>query len=46
MNLVLDDAVEEVSASVKNEIGQIVIRGSGIIQMECLDPLPATVYAT
>ena len=39
MNLVLDDAIEEVSASVKNEIGQIVIRGNGIIQMECLDAI-------
>lgn len=39
MNLVLDRAVEEVSTSVKHDIGQIVIRGSGIVQLEALEAL-------
>lgn len=36
MNIVLEDA-EEVGESEKIKIGMIVIRGSSIQQMECLD---------
>ncbi|KAM7447804.1 hypothetical protein ABFA07_004140 [Porites harrisoni] len=36
MNLVLDEAVEEVSAQEKHNIG-MVIRGNSIVTMEALD---------
>ncbi|ORZ05371.1 hypothetical protein BCR42DRAFT_428157 [Absidia repens] len=34
MNLVLDEAIEEVSATEKNAIGMVVIRGNSITLME------------
>ncbi|KAI9593641.1 hypothetical protein BDF19DRAFT_471792 [Syncephalis fuscata] len=37
MNIVLDDAVEEVSSSERNNIGMIVIRGNSIVSMEALE---------
>lgn len=37
MNIVLDDAVEEVSATEKNHIGMVVIRGNSISIMEALE---------
>ncbi|KAL9983609.1 hypothetical protein ACROYT_G005805 [Oculina patagonica] len=37
MNLVLDEAVEEVSAQEKHQIGMVVIRGNSIVIMEALD---------
>jgi len=37
LNVVLDDAVEEVSASEKHNIGMIVIRGNSIVMLECLE---------
>ncbi|XP_066025070.1 small nuclear ribonucleoprotein G-like [Pocillopora verrucosa] len=37
MNLVLDEAVEEVSAQEKHNIGMVVIRGNSIVIMEALD---------
>ncbi|PRP86027.1 small nuclear ribonucleoprotein G [Planoprotostelium fungivorum] len=39
MNLVLEDAVEQVSASEKNEIGMVVIRGNSVVMMEPLERL-------
>eukprot|EP00615_Pteridomonas_danica_P007652 CAMPEP_0114360622 /NCGR_PEP_ID=MMETSP0101-20121206/24001_1 /TAXON_ID=38822 ORGANISM="Pteridomonas danica, Strain PT" /NCGR_SAMPLE_ID=MMETSP0101 /ASSEMBLY_ACC=CAM_ASM_000211 /LENGTH=64 /DNA_ID=CAMNT_0001504949 /DNA_START=1 /DNA_END=195 /DNA_ORIENTATION=- len=37
MNMVLDETVEEKSATERNDIGMVVIRGNCIIQFECLD---------
>merc|ERR1712046_555864 len=37
MNLVLDETIEEVSASERNEIGMVVIRGNSVTMMECLE---------
>eukprot|EP00619_Florenciella_sp_RCC1007_P012655 CAMPEP_0205921226 /NCGR_PEP_ID=MMETSP1325-20131115/12499_1 /ASSEMBLY_ACC=CAM_ASM_000708 /TAXON_ID=236786 /ORGANISM="Florenciella sp., Strain RCC1007" /LENGTH=76 /DNA_ID=CAMNT_0053289009 /DNA_START=60 /DNA_END=290 /DNA_ORIENTATION=+ len=37
MNLVLDETIEERSATERNPIGMVVIRGNSIIQFECLD---------
>ncbi|KAI8078707.1 ribonucleoprotein LSM domain-containing protein [Halteromyces radiatus] len=37
MNLVLDEAMEEVSATEKNAIGMVVIRGNSITLMESLE---------
>uniref|UniRef100_A0A6B2LVU3 Small nuclear ribonucleoprotein G n=1 Tax=Arcella intermedia TaxID=1963864 RepID=A0A6B2LVU3_9EUKA len=37
MNLVLDEAVEEVSATERNEIGVVVIRGNSVVLMEPLE---------
>ena len=34
---VLDESVEEKSATERNAIGMVVIRGNCIIQFECLD---------
>lgn len=46
MNLVLDEAIEEVSVTEKNDIGQIVfininqvIRGNSVIQVEALEKI-------
>ncbi|KAL1496002.1 hypothetical protein AB1Y20_014638 [Prymnesium parvum] len=39
MNLVLDETVEQVSASEKNNIGMVVIRGNSIVMMEALEKL-------
>ncbi|KAG0169015.1 hypothetical protein DFQ28_003727 [Apophysomyces sp. BC1034] len=37
MNIVLDEAVEEVSPSEKHNIGMVVIRGNSISLMEALE---------
>merc|ERR1712139_472758 len=37
MNIVLDNTVEIVSPTEKNEIGMCVIRGNSILMWECLD---------
>jgi len=37
MNIVLDNTVEIVSPTEKNEIGMVVIRGNSIVMWECLD---------
>lgn len=39
MNVVLADASEVVSATERNDIGTVVIRGNSIVQLECLDRL-------
>lgn len=36
LNIVLDDAKEEVASGESNKIGQIVIRGNSVVQFECL----------
>jgi small nuclear ribonucleoprotein G len=36
---VLDETVEEKSATERRDIGMVVIRGNCIIQFECLDRL-------
>ncbi|XP_072177452.1 small nuclear ribonucleoprotein G-like [Diadema setosum] len=37
MNLVIDEAVEDISATQKNDIGMVVVRGNSIILLEALD---------
>jgi len=37
MNIVLDDTVEEVSASERRNVGMVVIRGNSIVIMEALE---------
>eukprot|EP00656_Telonema_subtile_P018546 TRINITY_DN2003_c0_g1_i6.p2 TRINITY_DN2003_c0_g1~~TRINITY_DN2003_c0_g1_i6.p2 ORF type:complete len:112 (-),score=18.95 TRINITY_DN2003_c0_g1_i6:257-592(-) len=37
MNLVVDETVEEVSASERNEIGMVVIRGNSVVMVEALE---------
>ncbi|XP_028417022.1 small nuclear ribonucleoprotein G-like [Dendronephthya gigantea] len=37
MNIVLDEAVENVSSSEKHNIGMVVIRGNSIVIMEALE---------
>lgn len=37
LNIVLDNTVEIVSPTEKNEIGMVVIRGNSIMMWECLD---------
>lgn len=37
MNVVLDNTVEIISPSEKNDIGMIVVRGNSIVMWECLD---------
>ncbi|KAJ3071013.1 hypothetical protein HDU98_005937 [Podochytrium sp. JEL0797] len=39
MNVVLEDATEEVSATDRQDIGMIVIRGNSIIVMEALEKI-------
>lgn len=39
MNLVLDETVEQVSASERNEIGMVIIRGNSIVTVEALEKL-------
>jgi small nuclear ribonucleoprotein G len=39
MNLVLEEAVEELSASERNSLGVVVIRGNSIDSMEPLEAL-------
>merc|ERR1712146_184053 len=41
MNIVLDNAIEIVSSTEKNEIGMVVIRGNAIEMWECLDKVNA-----
>ncbi|CBK24991.2 uncharacterized protein [Blastocystis hominis] len=35
MNIVLEDVYEVVNENEKQEMGRVVIRGNGIIQMDC-----------
>ena len=37
MNLVLDETVEQVSATEQNSIGMVVIRGNSIVMIEALE---------
>jgi len=37
MNIVLDNTMEEVSASERNSLGMVVIRGNSIVMMEALE---------
>lgn len=37
MNIVLDEAIEEISNTEKNSIGMIVIRGNSIIMVEAME---------
>ncbi|KAG2197002.1 ribonucleoprotein LSM domain-containing protein [Mucor mucedo] len=37
MNIVLDETIEEISATEKNNIGMVVIRGNSISIMEALE---------
>jgi len=37
MNLVIDEAVEDITPTQKNEIGMVVVRGNSIILLEALD---------
>jgi small nuclear ribonucleoprotein G len=37
MNVVLDSTIEEVSASERNQLGMVVIRGNSIVMMEVLE---------
>ena len=37
MNIVLDDATEERSVSERVGMGQVIIRGNTIIELECLE---------
>ncbi|ORX95779.1 like-Sm ribonucleo protein [Basidiobolus meristosporus CBS 931.73] len=37
MNIVLDDAVEEVSSTEKHNIGMVVIRGNSVVMLEALE---------
>ena len=39
MNLVLDESVEQVSASEQNNIGMVVIRGNSVVTIEALEKL-------
>lgn len=39
MNLVLDNTIEEVSATERNEIGMVVIRGNSVVLMEPLEKI-------
>lgn len=39
MNLVLDETVEQVSATEQNSIGMVVIRGNSIVMIEALEKL-------
>ena len=37
MNLVLDDATEDVSSTEQNDIGMVVVRGNSVIEFELLE---------
>lgn len=37
MNLVIDNTIEEVSATERNNIGMVVIRGNSVVMMEPLE---------
>lgn len=39
MNLVIDEAVEQVSPTENNKIGMVVVRGNSIVMMEALEKL-------
>lgn len=39
MNLVLDETEEQVSASDKNDLGMVVIRGNSVVTIEALEKL-------
>jgi small nuclear ribonucleoprotein G len=39
MNLVLDETVEQVSATEQSSIGMVVIRGNSIVMIEALEKL-------
>ena len=39
MNLVLDETVEQVTATEQNSIGMVVIRGNSIVMIEALEKL-------
>jgi small nuclear ribonucleoprotein G len=39
MNLVLEDTVEVVSATERNQIGMCVLRGNSVLMIECLEKL-------
>ena len=41
MNLTLEEAVEDVSATEKRDLGLMVIRGNSIVQLELLERIPA-----
>ncbi|KAF1995873.1 putative small nuclear ribonucleo protein SmG [Amniculicola lignicola CBS 123094] len=37
LNIILDDALEELPSGGRNRIGQIVIRGNAVVMIEALD---------
>lgn len=37
MNIVLDNTIELVSPTEKNEIGMVMIRGNSVVMWECVD---------
>ena len=39
MNLVVEDCVEEVSATERNNLGMTVIRGNAVVMLEALEKL-------
>eukprot|EP00011_Vannellida_sp_DIVA3-517-6-12_P004301 CAMPEP_0114615738 /NCGR_PEP_ID=MMETSP0168-20121206/6322_1 /TAXON_ID=95228 ORGANISM="Vannella sp., Strain DIVA3 517/6/12" /NCGR_SAMPLE_ID=MMETSP0168 /ASSEMBLY_ACC=CAM_ASM_000044 /LENGTH=88 /DNA_ID=CAMNT_0001826823 /DNA_START=23 /DNA_END=290 /DNA_ORIENTATION=- len=39
MNIVLDNAIEEVSAHERNDIGMVVIRGNSVVMIEPLEAI-------
>ena len=45
MNLVIDETIEQVSATENNKIGMVVIRGNSIVMMEALEKLWCAVAA-
>ena len=42
MNLVLENTIEHVSATVQREIGTVFIRGNVIVMWECLDKITSS----
>lgn len=42
MNIVLENTIEHVSATVKREIGTVFIRGNAVVMWECLDKISST----
>ncbi|KAI8873269.1 LSM-domain-containing protein [Ramicandelaber brevisporus] len=39
MNVVVDETVEEISASERNPLGMVVVRGNSIVLFEAIDPI-------
>jgi len=39
MNLVIDNTIEEVSGTERNEIGMVVIRGNSVVMIEPLEKI-------